>query len=133
MFDKLDHIGIVVEDLSVAVQRYTKLFGFTLFEEEDVPEQGMKIAVVRLGELNIELLQSTSEDGTLAGFLRKRGPGFHHMAYKVENIREELYEVRKEGIRVIDKEPRTGSGGKLISFLHPKDTEGVLIEFCQDQ
>jgi methylmalonyl-CoA/ethylmalonyl-CoA epimerase len=93
----------------------------------------MQIATVKLGTLNVELLESTSEQGVLAKFLKKRGPGVHHIAYAVTDIKKSLQELSRAGLRLIDTEPRIGSDNALIAFAHPKDTGGVLVELCQKQ
>ena len=131
MVKELDHIGIVVEDLEEAVCLYTGLLGFTLQGRERVETQGMEIASLVLGSLKVELLHSISETGVLAGFLAKRGPGVHHLAFRVEGIEQSLSAARGAGIGLIDERPRPGGDNALIAFLRPKDTGGVLIEFCE--
>jgi len=131
MLNELDHIGIVVEDVEEAISMYTALFGFDLRGRERVEVQGMEIATVVLGDLKVELLHSISDTGVLSGFLAKRGPGVHHLAYRVHDIERSLETVKDAGIRLIDERPRQGSDDALIAFLHPKDTGGVLVEFCE--
>ena len=131
MFRRLDHIGIVVQDLDAAISMYTSLFGFSLQERERFETHGMEIARVTLGDLSVELMQSLSEDGTLARFLRKRGPGIHHLAYEVEDIVSAMRQLQTAGLNLIDREPRVGGGNALIAFAHPNDTGKVLIEICQ--
>ncbi|MCX6377027.1 MAG: methylmalonyl-CoA epimerase [Armatimonadetes bacterium] len=133
MLKNLDHIGIVVEDLDAAVAQYTAVFGFSLHEVTDQRAQGMRIASLRLGELVVELMESTSPEGVLAAFREKRGTGVHHLAYRVSDIHGDLRLLQERGIKAIDNEPRRGGGGNLIAFLHPKDTGGVLMELCQPE
>jgi methylmalonyl-CoA/ethylmalonyl-CoA epimerase len=133
MLNELDHIGIVVEDLEKSISMYTSVFGFTLRGKERIDDQSMEIATVKLGTLKIELLHSTSKSSVLSKFLDKRGPGVHHLAYQVNNIESALSQVRNAGIRLIDEQPRKGGDNNLIAFLHPKDTGGVLVEFCENQ
>lgn len=133
MLNELDHVGIVVGDLEEAIRMYTTLFGFSLRGRERVETQGMEIATVVLGSLKVELLHSTSETGALSSFLTKRGPGVHHLAYRVRDIERSLSAMKDAGIRLIDERPRPGSDNALVAFLHPKDTGGVLIEFCEQR
>jgi methylmalonyl-CoA/ethylmalonyl-CoA epimerase len=133
MLKELDHIGVVVEDLENAISMYTSLFGFSFRSRERVDAQSMEIATVELGTLKIELLHSTSDSGVLSNFLSKRGPGVHHLAYRVEDINGSLSKMKKAAIRLIDEHPRAGSDNNLIAFLHPKDTGGVLVELCEKQ
>ena len=133
MLKDLDHIGIVVDDLEKAISMYTSVFGFSFRGCERVDAQGMEIATVELDNLKVELLCATSDSSILSNFLNKRGPGVHHLAYRVDDIRGSLAEIKRTGVRLIDEHPRPGGDGNLIAFLHPKDTGGVLIEFCEKQ
>ncbi len=133
MFKELDHIGVVVADMEEALSLYTGLLGFTLQGREQVPAQGMEIASVVLGSLKVELLHSISETGVLSSFLAKRGPGVHHLAFRVRDIGRSLSTLEEAGIRPIDERPRPGSDDTLIAFLRPKDTGGVLIELCEQR
>ncbi len=133
MFKELDHIGVVVADLEEALSMYTGLLGFTLQGREQVPARGMEIASVVLGSLKVELLHSISETGVLSSFLAKRGPGVHHLAFRVQDIGRSLSALEEAGIRPIDERPRPGSDDTLIAFLRPKDTGGVLIELCEQR
>ncbi len=133
MLKELDHIGVVVEDIEEAISLYTGLLGFALRGRERVEAQGMEIASVVLEGFKVELLHSISETGVLSGFLAKRGPGVHHLAFRVSDIERSLSALRQAGIRLIDERPRPGSDDTLIAFLRPKDTGGVLIELCEQR
>lgn len=133
MLRKLDHIGIVVQDLDSTVSMYTGLFGFSLKERERLEAQGMEIGLLTLGDLTVELMESIADDGTVASFLNKRGPGVHHLAYEVRDIRQAMRRLQEAGINLIDREPRVGGENALIAFLHPRDTDRVLIEICEKQ
>ncbi len=123
---KIDHIGIAVNNLASAKTFYRERLGLAI-EHEEVKED-MKIAFVPVGEVNIELIESTSEDGVIGKFIARRGEGVHHIAYEVDNIKDALKRLKNDGIRLIDEVPRKGAHGKKVAFLHPKDTNGVLTE-----
>ena len=127
----LDHIGIAVNDLDEAIALYSEKLGFTVADVEDVPGFGVKVAFLPLGEGNVELVQPTADDSAMARFLDKKGPGFHHLCFRVDDIRAELDRLEAAGVQLVDKEPRQGAHGTLVAFLHPKSTGGVLIELCQ--
>lgn len=131
MFKKIDHIGIAVMDLKRAVELYSKKFGLSPFKTEELKEQGIKVASFKLGDSWIELLGSTREDSPIGKFLRNRGEGLHHLCYQVENLEETLEVLKQRGLKLIDEKPRRGAGGKRIAFLHPKSTQGVLIEITE--
>lgn len=133
MISKIDHIGIAVSNLDEARRLYEEVFGLEVSGTEVVEEQKVKVAFIPTGNSKIELLESTDPDGPVAKFIEKKGQGIQHLALKVENLAEALEEVRGKGIRVIDEKPRYGAGGARIAFLHPKDTNGVLIELCERQ
>ncbi|MBX7144391.1 MAG: methylmalonyl-CoA epimerase [Oligoflexia bacterium] len=127
----LDHIGIAVENLEASISYYRDTFGFALDIRELVPSQKVEVAFVSLANTKIELLAATDSDSTLAKFLRERGPGLHHICYRVPNIEVELARLKAAGIRLIDEKPRPGAHHTRIAFLHPKSTQGVLTELCQ--
>ena len=129
----LDHVGIAVPDLAAAIDQHTKLFGFVVDCQEEVPSQGVALAFLRLQNTLLELLTPTTENSSLAKFLATRGPGLHHICYRVTDIVAELARLEKSGVVLIDKAPRPGAHGSKIAFLHPKSTGGVLIELCQRQ
>jgi len=123
---KIDHIGIAVNNLASAKAFYRERLGLAIEHEE--AKGDMKIAFVPVGEVNIELIESTSEDGVIGKFISRRGEGVHHIAYEVDNIKDALKRLKNDGIRLIDEVPRRGAHGKKVAFLHPKDTNGVLTE-----
>ncbi len=128
---KIDHIGIAVKDLTEVQKFYEGVLGLEFAGKETVEEQKVTTAFFPVGDSEVELLESTSPDGPIAKFLEKRGPGFQHIAFRVENLDEALAELKERGIRLIDEKPRVGAGGAKIAFLHPKSTYGVLIELCE--
>lgn len=131
MVGKVDHIGIAVENLEEALKFYEDVLGIKCVAEEVVEEQKVRTAFLPLGDTEIELLESTSDDGPIAKFIEKKGEGIQHIAYRVDDIEKALEELEAKGIRLIDEKPRIGAGGAKIAFLHPKSTFGVLIEICQ--
>ena len=130
MFTRIDHLGITVEDLQASVAAYEAL-GFTPAGTEEVPDQKVRVALFPCGESRVELLQSTDPDGPIGKFLAKRGPGLHHVAFRVDDIDAALEALKARGVRLIDESPRTGAGGMRIAFVHPASTGGVLMELCQ--
>lgn len=131
MISKIDHIGVAVSNIDEAKKLYEEVFGLEVSGIEVVEEQKVKVAFIPTGNSKIELLESTDPEGPVAKYLAKRGEGIQHMALRVTNITKALEEVKSKGIRVIDEQPRYGAGGAKIAFLHPKDTNGVLIELCE--
>lgn len=131
MFTDIDHIGVAVRDLETALALYSNSFGISEWERQTLADRHMAIATALVGSTRLELIAPTSNEAAFAKFLDERGPGMHHIAYKVENIRVALEQVRTRGIRLIDEEPREGLHGTLVAFLHPKSTMGVLIELVE--
>ena len=131
MVNKVDHIGIAVKDLKEALKFYEEILGIKCVNTEVVEEQKVKVAFLPIGDTEVELLESTEEDGPIAKFIEKRGEGIQHIAYRVEDIEKAIEELKEKGIRMIDEKPRYGAGGAKIAFLHPKSTYGVLIELCE--
>lgn len=131
MVNKVDHIGIAVKDLKEALKFYEEILGIKCVNTEVVEEQKVKVAFLPIGDTEVELLESTEEDGPIAKFIEKRGEGIQHIAYRVEDIEKTIKELKEKGIRMIDEKPRYGAGGAKIAFLHPKSTYGVLIELCE--
>jgi methylmalonyl-CoA/ethylmalonyl-CoA epimerase len=127
----LDHIGIAVDDLDAAIDLYREKLGFEVEAIEDVPGFGVKVAFLPLGEGSVELVQPVTGDSAMARFLEKKGPGFHHLCLRVEDIRAELARLEAAGVQLVDREPREGAHGTLVAFLHPKSTGGVLIELAE--
>ncbi|MCK9218397.1 MAG: methylmalonyl-CoA epimerase [Firmicutes bacterium] len=131
MVSKLDHIGIAVSNLEESVKFYEDILGLKLQGIEIVDEQKVKVAFLPLGDTEIELLEATSPDSPIEKFIEKKGQGIQHIAVRVEDIDKALAEAKEKGIRLIDEKPRYGAGGARIAFLHPKSTNGVLIELCE--
>ncbi|MCX6257162.1 MAG: methylmalonyl-CoA epimerase [Bacteroidia bacterium] len=127
----IEHIGIAVRDLSEAIAYYEGVLGLNCYAIEDVTDQKVKTAFFMVGQTKIELLESTSPDGTISKFIEKKGPGIHHLAFAVENIGDCIKEAAEKGINLIDKQARKGAEGLDIAFLHPGSTGGVLTEFCE--
>ncbi|NLW23444.1 MAG: methylmalonyl-CoA epimerase [Tissierellia bacterium] len=131
MVNKIDHIGIAVKNLDEALKFYEEVLGIKCGGTEVGEEQKVKVAFLPIGDTEIELLESTDEDGPVAKFIEKRGEGIQHIAYRVDDIEKAIEELKEKGIRMIDEKPRYGAGGARIAFLHPKSTYGVLIELCE--
>lgn len=131
MVSKVDHIGVAVSNLEESVQFYEEILGVKLQGIETVEEQKVKVAFLPVGDTEIELLEATAPDSPIAIFIEKKGQGVQHIAFRVENIEKALEEMKEKGIRLIDEKPRYGAGGARIAFLHPKSTNGVLIELCE--
>ena len=127
---KIDHIGIVVQDIQTALQVYQDALGLPLKEIVPVPDQKVKVAFLPLGESNIELVQPTSDDTGIAKFLAKRGEGIHHICIEVEDIEATLARLKAHEVQLIDEEPRQGAHGR-VAFIHPKAMHGVLIELIE--
>ena len=128
---KLDHIGIAVSNMEESLKLYTEILGMKLHGTETVEEQKVKVAFLPVGDTEVELLESTADDGPVAKFIESKGQGIQHLAFKVDDIEKALEMLKEKGIRLIDEKPRYGAGGAKIAFLHPKATNGVLIELCQ--
>ncbi len=128
---KIEHIGIAVKSLSDANGLFTKLFGRPAYKEEEVASEKVTTTFFQMGESKIELLEGES-DSAIAKFIEKRGEGIHHIAFEVEDIHAEMKRLEGEGFELINKEPKKGADNKLVCFLHPKSSNGVLIELCQE-
>ncbi len=131
MTGKIDHIGIAVTNLEAALPLYRDVLGMQFQGVEEVEDQKLRVAFLKVGESKIELLEPTSPESPVSRFLEKGGEGIHHIAYRVENLAEALDELKEKGIRLIDQTPRKGAHGTSIAFLHPRATGGVLTELCQ--
>jgi methylmalonyl-CoA/ethylmalonyl-CoA epimerase len=129
---KIDHIGIATRGIQDAMSFYRDALGLDVIETEEVAEQKVRVAMLPIGESRIELLEATSEDSPISRFLEKRGPGIHHIAVRVDDIRGALANLKQKGARLIDEEPRKGAGGCLVAFVHPSSTGGVLLELVQN-
>lgn len=130
---KIEHIGIAVKNLEESIKYYEEILGLKCYAVEEVADQKVKTAFFMVGETKIELLESTSPDGPIAKFIEKKGEGVHHIAFATDNLQEKLDELSSKGIQLIDKQPRKGAEGLMISFLHPKSTYGVLTELCSKE
>ncbi len=128
---KIDHIGIATNGIEEAAAAYRDALGIQVTETEEVSGQKVRVAMLPIGESRIELLEATSADSPISKFLAKRGPGIHHIALRVEDIRARLADLKSKGARLIDEEPRAGAGGCLVAFIHPSSTGGVLIELVE--
>lgn len=126
----IEHIGIAVESLDEAIPYYEKVLGLKCYNVEEVADQKVKTAFFKVGEVKIELLESTDPEGPIGKFVEKKGQGIHHLAFAVDGVDEALTEVEANGVRLIDKTSRKGAEGLKIGFLHPKSTLGVLTELC---
>jgi|ERR671936_109243 methylmalonyl-CoA epimerase len=124
----IHHLGVAVEDLDEAVTTYEQVFGARLEQRETVPEQGVEAASLRVGKGRVELLASLGEETPVGKFLAKRGPGMHHIAYEVSDVRRALDELNEQGVELVDLEPREGLFGLEVAFLHPDAVHGVLAE-----
>lgn len=130
MLQKIDHIGIAVHSITVARTFYEEILGLVCTKEEVVASQQVRTAFFTLGEVHLELLEPTDPASPLAQFLEKKGEGFHHIAYKTDNIEAQLAQAGAKGCTLIHEVPFTGAGGKQVAFLHPKSSHGILTEFC---
>jgi len=128
---KLDHVGIAVKNLDETIGFYKDVLGLDLAEIEVVEEQKVKVAFLPIGDTEIELLESTADDGPIAKYIERNGEGVQHLAFQVENIEEAIAEMQEKGMRMIDEMPRYGAGGAKIAFMHPKSSYRVLVELCQ--
>jgi methylmalonyl-CoA/ethylmalonyl-CoA epimerase len=129
---RIHHLGIAVESLATAVPLFERLLERAPESEEDVADQRVRVAVFRLGESRLELLEGTSADSPITRFISKRGQGIHHLTLTVPNLTEALRKLENDGVRLIDREPRVGAGHERIAFLHPSSTAGVLIELIEE-
>ncbi|MBC7418120.1 MAG: methylmalonyl-CoA epimerase [Pedobacter sp.] len=129
---KIEHIGIAVKDLNQAIDVYQKLLNADCYKTEHVESEFVKTAFLRVGENKIELLEATSADSSIAKFLEKKGEGVHHIAFEVDDILAEMERLHNEGFVLLSESPKKGADNKMICFVHPKNTNGVLIELCQE-
>ena len=127
----IDHLGLAVNDLAEARRGYEDGLGMRVISEEEVPEQRVRVVKLDAGGSHLELLEPTDPDGPVGRFLARRGPGIHHVALRVPDLPAALAELESAGVRLVDREPRIGAGGKRIAFIHPRSTGGILIELCE--
>jgi len=129
---KIEHIGIAVKDLNQSIPVYEALLNTPCYKTEEVSSEKVKTAFFAIGENKIELLESTDPEGVIAKYIAKKGEGIHHIAYAVEDIRAEMKRLAEAEFELLDTEPKRGADNKLVCFLHPKGTNGVLVELCQE-
>jgi len=129
---KIEHIGIAVQNIEASNKIFAKIFGKDSYKLEKVQSEGVITSFFEIGENKIELVASTTEESIISKYLEKWGEGLHHIAFSVEDIEKEMTRLKKEGIRLLNEIPKNGADNQLICFLHPKDTNGVLIELCQE-
>ena len=130
--NKIEHIGIAVNDLETAGDIYEKLLNTTVYKIEEVLSEGVKTAFLQNGPNKIELLEAISEDSPIARFIAKKGEGIHHIAFDVDDIYAEMARLKAEGFILLNEEPKKGADNKLVCFVHPKSANGVLVELCQE-
>lgn len=133
MLKKVEHIGIAVKHLGQSNELFRKLFGKDHYRIEAVASEGVSTSFFMLGDTKIELLEATNSESAIAKFIEKKGEGIHHIAYEVDDIFAEMERLKKEGFEFIHQQPKEGADNKLICFLHPKSTNGVLVELCQEK
>lgn len=129
---KIEHIGIAVKNIEQSNELFTKLFNKTPYKLEKVESEGVSTSFFMLGESKIELLEATNPESAIAKFIDKKGEGIHHIAFEVQDIYAEMERLKKEGFTLLNEQPKKGADNKLICFLHPKSSNGVLVELCQE-
>ena len=129
----VDHIGIAVKDLALSVPLFEKLLNISCYKTESVASEQVDTAFFKTGETKIELVQSITNEGVISKFIEKKGEGLHHIAFEVADIRSEMKRLKDEGFVLLNEEPKPGADNKLVCFLHPKNTNGVLIELCEEK
>ena len=129
---KIEHIGIAVKDFTISVPLFEKILNIACYKKEIVESENVNTAFFQKGETKIELLESIEADGVISKFIEKKGEGIHHIAFDVEDIEAEMLRMKSEGFVLLNEKPKQGADNKLVCFLHPKVTNGVLIELCQE-
>ena len=130
---KIEHIGIAVKNLDHSNKLFAALFGKPHYKIEEVASEGVKTSFFQSGPNKIELLEATNSNSTIAKFIEKKGEGIHHIAFAVEDIYQEIERLKQDGFRILNETPKQGADNKLVAFIHPKSTNGVLIELCQER
>lgn len=133
MLKKIEHLGIAVENIEESLKVYEALLGSSCYKTEEVESEGVKTAFLQIGESKIELLQATNSESPIAKFLAKKGKGIHHIAFDTDDIESEIERLKSEGFELIHQTPKDGADNKRIAFLHPKSTDGILVELCQEK
>ncbi len=131
--NKIEHIAFAVNSLEASIPLFEKLLGTACYKTETVESEKVSTAFFKTGESKVELLESLGKDGVIAKFIQKNGEGMHHVAFAVENIEEEIARLKADGFAFVNEVPKIGADNKLICFLHPKSTNGILIELCQER
>jgi len=131
--DQVEHIGIAVKDLGTSIPLFEQLLNTGCYKTEDVTGEGVRTAFFRTGDTKLELLESLETDGVIARFIERKGEGLHHIAFAVKDIHAEMKRLKSEGFTLLNEEPKEGADNKLVCFLHPKGTNGVLIELCMER
>ncbi|MEY2828255.1 MAG: hypothetical protein RIQ33_113 [Bacteroidota bacterium] len=131
-FDKIEHIGIAVKNLEISNSLFAKILNTEHYKTEEVASEGVKTSFFKTGENKIELLEATMPESPIAKFIEKKGEGIHHIAFAVKDIKAEMQRLKQEGCLLLNEEPKLGADNKLVCFIHPKSSNGVLIELCQD-
>lgn len=129
---KIEHLGIAVKNIEASNAVFSKLFGALPYKSEAVESEGVTTSFFQMGESKIELLEATNPESPIAKFIEKKGEGIHHIAFEVEDIRAEMKRLAAEGFTLLNEEPKKGADNKLVCFLHPKSSNGVLVELCQE-
>ena len=130
--NKLEHIGIAVSNLEKSTELFSKILGKNSYKSEAIKSEGVRTTFFKIGDVKLELVGAINQHNAISKYLENHSEGIHHIALLVEDIYTEIDRIKKIGIRVLNEDPKTGADNKLISFLHPKDTNGVLIELCQE-
>ncbi len=130
---KIEHIGIAVESLGISDELFSKLLGKENYKQETVEREGVTTSFYAVGDSKIELVEASNENSPIAKFIDKRGEGIHHIAFGVEDIHAEIFRLKEAGFQFISEEPKDGADNKIVVFLHPKSTNGVLVELCQEK
>jgi methylmalonyl-CoA/ethylmalonyl-CoA epimerase len=130
--NNVEHIGIAVSDLRVSIPLFEKLLNTTCYKTETVESEKVNTAFFQIRDTKVELLETSDPDGVIAKYIQKKGEGIHHIAFEVTNIEEEMLRLQREGFVLLNDKPKKGADNKMVCFLHPKGTNGVLVELCQD-
>ena len=133
MLNKIEHLGIAIKNLETSDHLFAKLIGTEPYKQESVEREGVKTSFFMVGDSKIELLEATNEESPIAKFIEKKGEGIHHIAFAVDDIFAEITRLKSEGFVFISEVPKNGADNKLVVFLHPKSTNGVLVELCQEK
>lgn len=132
MLQQVEHIGIAVKNLAASNDVFAKIFGISHYKIEEVASENVNTSFFKVGSTKIELLEATAPESAIAKFIEKRGEGIHHLAFEVADIHAEMQRLENEGFTLLNKTPKRGADNKLVCFLHPKGTNGVLVELCQE-